>query len=116
MKDQSGVITLDKSAIQSLSRDEVWMLTKHYLVVLAPVLLFEIVGDLKKDPREGRMPEGEAIWLAGKLLDSESKLNVRYPMACLESMLGNDPQAGHILMGGAKANRSVDGEGRHTFR
>jgi hypothetical protein len=70
----------------------------------------------EEDPREGRMPEGEVIWLAGKLLDSESKLNVRYPMACLESMLGNDPQAGHILMGGAKAIRSVDGAGRHTFR
>jgi hypothetical protein len=69
-----------------------WFLAKHYLLVAVPILLIEILADLKKDPREGRMPEDDVVWLAGKLLDS--KLNAPYQVACIESLLGHDPPAG----------------------
>ena len=103
------LIVLDKSAIQSFSRDEVWMLTKHYLVVVVPVLLFEVLGDLKKEGRDGRLGQDDVTWLAGKLLDSDSKLNVPYQAACIESMLGNDPASGFVLLGGAKKIEGNDG-------
>jgi hypothetical protein len=85
------LIILDKSALQCFSREGMWMLTKHYLVVVVPVLLIGILADLKKEPREGRMPEDDVVWLSDKLSGSDSKLNVPYQAACIESMLGNDP-------------------------
>ncbi len=103
------LIVLDKSALQSFSRDEMSMLTKHYLLVVVPILLIEILADLRKDPREGRMPEDDVVWLSGKLLGSDSKLNVPYQAACIESLLGNDPSPGHVLMGGAKEIQAKDG-------
>jgi len=103
------LIVLDKSALQSLSRNEMSMLTKHYLLVVVPVLLIEILADLKKDLREGRMPGDDVAWLSGKLLGSDSKLNVPYQAACVESLLGNDPSPGHVLMSGAKEIQAKDG-------
>jgi len=85
------------------------MLTKHYLLVVVPVLLIEILADLKKEPREDRAPEDEVVWLSGKLLGSDSKLNVPYQAACIESMLGNDPPPGHLLMDGAKDVQTREG-------
>lgn len=103
------LIVLDKSGLQCFSRDEMSMLTKHYLLVVVPVLLIEILADLKKDPREGRMPDDDVAWLSGKLLGSDSKLNVSYQAACIESLLGNDPPPGFVLMGGAKEIQAEDG-------
>jgi hypothetical protein len=108
------LIVLDKSALQSLSREEMGMLAKHYLLVVPPVLLVEILADLKKDPREGRIPNSDVIWLAGQLLSSYSKINVPYRAAVAESMLGNDPAPGFVLMAGAQDIRTKDGQ-RITF-
>lgn len=108
------LIVLDKSALQSFSRDDMGMLTKHYLLVVVPILLIEILAELKKEPDEGRMPEDVVAWLSGKLLGSDSKLNVPYQAACMESLLGNDPPPGHILMGGAREIRAKDGR-KGTF-
>lgn len=103
------LIILDKSALQCFSRDEMWMLTKHYLLIVVPILLVEILADLKKEAREGRMPEDDVVWLSGKLLGSDSKLNVPYQVACIESMLGNDPPTGYVLMAGAREVQAKDG-------
>jgi hypothetical protein len=104
------LIVLDKSALQCFSRDEVQVLAKHYLLVVVPILLIEILADLKKEPPEGRMPEDDVVWLSGKLSGSGSKLNVPYQAACIESMLGNDPPPGNVLMGGAKNVQTKDGQ------
>src|SRR6266581_4525023 len=108
------LIVLDKSALQCFSRDEMSMLTKHYLVIVVPILLIEILADLKKEAREGRMPEEDVVWLSGKLLGTDSKLNVPYQVACIESMLGNDPPPGYVFMSGAKEIQAKDGR-RGTF-
>jgi hypothetical protein len=105
------LIVLDKSALQSFSRDEMHMLAKHYLLVVAPVLLVEILADLKKDPGEGRIPETDVVWLAGKLLSSYSKVNVPYQAAIIESMLlGHDPPPGRVMMAGARDIQTKDGK------
>jgi hypothetical protein len=50
------------------------MQDKHYTLVVPPVLLIEILADLKKQPREGRL-EADVVWLAGKLLKTDSSYN-----------------------------------------
>lgn len=39
-------LLLDKSALQSVSTSSIDVLTRHYLMVLPPILLLEVVGDL----------------------------------------------------------------------
>jgi len=103
------LIILDKSALQCLSRDEMQMLTKHYLIVTTPLLLIEILADLKKEPRGDRMARDDVVWLSDKLSASGSKLNVPYQAACIESLLGNDPPPGNVLMAGGKEVQARDG-------
>ena len=42
------IIILDKSVLQSLSFEEIKFLRRHYLVNIVPVLVIEILGNLKK--------------------------------------------------------------------
>ena len=42
------IIILDKSALQSLSYDEIYTLNRHYFLNITPVLIIEILADLKK--------------------------------------------------------------------
>ena len=90
------------------------MLTKHYLLVVVPILI-EILADLKKKPCEGRIAEDDVVWLSDKLYGSDSKLNVPYQAACIEFMLGNDPPAGHVLMAGQRKFEQRT-EQRHFLR
>jgi hypothetical protein len=46
-------ILYDKSAIQSLSKQEAFWLECHFRGVLIPTLLIEIIADLKKAPKRG---------------------------------------------------------------
>lgn len=81
------IIILDKSAIQSLSRDEIFFLFKHYYVNVPPILLIEILADLKKKSK-GSMSEKEVTILANKLLTLDSQINVYYKDLCLGSLCG----------------------------
>jgi hypothetical protein len=52
------ILILDKSALQSLSRREVWRLRKHFSLNVPPILIAEILGDLAK--ADGLHPENSA--------------------------------------------------------
>ena len=58
-------IILDKSTLQSLSPDELFILNKFYFIHITPVLLIEILGDLKKPTKDGLSEDRVAI-LASK--------------------------------------------------
>lgn len=104
------LIILDKSALQGFSRNEMSKLMAHYMLVVVPILMIEIIADLKKEAVEGRMPEDDVIWLSRKLLGIDSKLSVSYKVACVESMMGNDPPPGFIMMSGGKEFTTSDGK------
>jgi hypothetical protein len=42
------ILILDKSALQSLSKREMWRLRKHFSLNVPPILIAEILGDLAK--------------------------------------------------------------------
>jgi hypothetical protein len=92
-------IILDKSALQAFSLREVGFLFKHYYVVITPVLISEILGDLAKGPKNAGLSEVEVRHLAGKLLSVDSVVNVHYRHPCLSSLVGYSvPMDGRALV------------------
>ncbi len=83
------IIILDKSALQSLSFDEIITLHKYYFLNIAPVLTIEILGDLKK-PSKNTLSEEKVTELANKLLPLDSAINVYYMKPLIGSLLGYD--------------------------
>src|SRR5439155_8481505 len=71
------VIVCDKSTVQALSRDELSALRRYYSLNIPPVLLVEILGDLKKhaDAAAGR---DEVRMLADKLVPACSAVNMDF--------------------------------------
>lgn len=49
-------LLLDKSSLQSLSHDELDIMRRYFFLVVPPILLVEILGDLKKDTRKKGHP------------------------------------------------------------
>lgn len=81
-------IILDKSAIQALSKIEIDFLFKHYYVVVTPILIFEILGDLKKGKKDQQLSKDDVIQLAKKLQPLDSAINANRKDLCIGSLLG----------------------------
>ena len=94
-------ILLDKSALQRLSADEAFRLDMHYNVNIAPVLIVEILADLKKDTNKTiKTPEDEVRILANKV-SGLSYINAHYREVLIGSLMGRpDPIVGQIPMSG----------------
>jgi|RhiMetdeSRZDD1v2_1073273.scaffolds.fasta_scaffold1686119_1 hypothetical protein len=60
-------LLLDKSALQTLSDDEVSFMSIHYYNVIAPVIIAEILGDLKKCPEDAERAKKLVRALADKV-------------------------------------------------
>lgn len=54
-------ITIDKSTFQSLNYTELVRLNNYYKHNVAPILVMEILGDLKKEVAEGKTPSDERV-------------------------------------------------------
>lgn len=108
-------IILDKSALQALSQRELYFLFKHYFVVVAPVLLIEILADLKKSRKRGTLSESEVQTLATKLLGMDSVVNVHYRFPCIGSLIGREvPMTGQAVVSHGQDRVTEDGR-RFTF-
>jgi len=81
-------IILDKSAVQALSQREIDFLFKHYYVVITPILLSEIQGDLTKSPNDEGLSKAQVQQLSKKLLPEDSVVNVHYRYPCMSSLVG----------------------------
>jgi hypothetical protein len=79
------ILILDKSALQRLSRTEVWRLRKHFSLNIPPILIAEILGDLAKAKPEDR---DQVIYLARKLPAIDQYENEHYVKLCLGSLTG----------------------------
>lgn len=80
-------IILDKSALQSLSLHEIGALNRYYIHNIAPVLIVEILGDLKKKS-SGGFSQDKVAELAQKAFPSISNVNVHYRHLLQASLMG----------------------------
>jgi hypothetical protein len=107
-------IILDKSSLQALSFDEIVILNNLYFVNITPVLVMEILGDLKKKSPDG-MSKQQVRGLAKKLPPTDSAVIANYV-----SVLSNDLLGFHEVMDGRPfldgGQRVIDESGkRGTF-
>lgn len=104
-------IILDKSAIQALSQQEIYFLFKHYYVVVTPILIMEILADLKKSKDETGLSKREVQQLSKKLLSSDSVINTNFKDLCVGSLVGRDiPMTGHAIVNGGIPIETSRGE------
>jgi len=104
------IIILDKSALQSLSFDEIITLHKYYLLNIPPVLTIEILGDLKK-PTKNSLSQEKVVELANKLLPFNSAINVHYKDSIAASLLGYPVNMdGRPAIGGGRSILTKEGE------
>lgn len=72
-------IILDKSTFQSLNYRELVRLNNYYKHNVAPILVMEVLGDLKKESVEGKPPSDERVKdFATKLFPSHTVINTYY--------------------------------------
>ncbi len=101
-------IVIDKSFFESLSRAEIPFLFKHFTVVLSPVLLMEILADLRKKPKEDRIPEELVRLLARKVLETNAPFSADRRRIALAELLGQRVDRTAIYVEGG---RVVDAPG-----
>ncbi|MBZ0181021.1 MAG: SEC-C domain-containing protein [Melioribacteraceae bacterium] len=104
-------IILDKSSLQALSKKELILLNKLYLVNIPPVLTIEILADLKKTDDPNALNENGVIEISNKLIQKDNAVNVHYLNSVISSLMGVDyldcrcPQ-----IGGAKKVKDQNGK------
>lgn len=105
-------IIIDKSTFQSLSFDELIRLSSYYKHTITPVLVMEILGDLKKETEEGKSPSSERVKdFANKLFPLETVVNLHYKILVKEDLMGNSvTMDGRPNVGISKAVSSSSGQ------
>jgi len=72
-------IVIDKSTFQSLSYDELLRLTYYYKHNITPVLVMEILGDLKKEEEDVNPPsQNRVIDFAKKIFPTNTIVHMHY--------------------------------------
>jgi hypothetical protein len=100
----------DKSTLQSLSRQELDALRRYYSLNVPPVLIMEILGDLKKasDVAANREMVQE---LANKILPACSAVNVEFRQMILGEIAGYSVEMrGVPAIGGGRQVVSASGK------
>lgn len=107
-------IILDKSAFQSISWHDIIELDHYFSVVIPPVLILEILADLKKPKSTIKKAKATVMQLSNKI-QPVGYVNVDFRLLCTDDLLG-----GHITMdrrpivaGGRKVKIDGGGFGIH---
>ena len=72
------ILIFDKSALESLSKDEAVWLDNFFLTNITPLFFIEVLADLEKQVRKGRTPEEVVGNLAYKTPDLQSSPNAHH--------------------------------------
>jgi hypothetical protein len=91
----SLAIILDKSSFQMLNLDEIVVLHNYFLPNITPILVTEILGDVKKEEVEGKSSKEKVAQLAKKLLPYQSEVNIHYPKLIEMNLLGDKLSLDH---------------------
>lgn len=109
------VIILDKSTLQALSKKELILLNKLYLVNIPPILPIEILADLKKKTKGEMLNDVEVTQIANKLIQKDNILNEDYRALIVASLMGMDNiKDRRPRLGGGK--KVVDKDGKIGLR
>jgi len=104
------MVLLDKSAMQSFSQKESRFLSKHFSVVIPPILITEVLADLSKVKSRKLPPAIEVMLLSRKLPPMDSYINSHYRQICIGALLGKDlPMDGRPVVGGGVPLKTKDG-------
>jgi hypothetical protein len=75
----SGIsMILDKSAFHSLSKSQIELLCKYYWFNITPILVREVLGDLKKETPDGSPNSKKVTEFATKLSGFSTSINAHY--------------------------------------
>jgi hypothetical protein len=109
----NGPITIiDKSLLQALSPDEVDELCLHFSLVETPVLIQEIVADLRTQ-RKGRVPLDVVKALARKMSRAHASRPVNFRKAAIADLhLYYVPMIGQIPLDTSQSNVHVSKDGK----
>ena len=84
-------IIIDKSTFQSLNQGELIRLSSYFRHNIAPVLVMEIIGDLKKQTTKSKTPpEIRIIDFANKLFPVKNVINTHYWKIIEYELFGNE--------------------------
>ncbi len=85
-------IIIDKSTFQMLNYNELLYVSNYYKHNITPVLVMEVLGDLKKEVKEGQMPPQERVKdFARKLFPVYTIVSTHYKNLIISDLLGNSP-------------------------
>jgi hypothetical protein len=90
-------ILLDKSALEMLSADELNALSRHYFLVVPPILITEIVGDLyskRRDSTQDGVQTDLVQKVANKIVTNAACRNVDYRDIRAADLLGDEVDHG----------------------
>ena len=104
-------IMLDKSALQSFSKDDMMTLNRYYYLNIPPVLIIEVLADLKKDTNNRELSEKEVQKLAKKIVFLNCCINVHYQDLLISDLFGRPfIMDGRPIMGGGKQVKNSEGK------
>lgn len=104
------ILLVDKSTVQALNPAEITFMHKHYMVVIAPILMRELLSNLAKETINREETERRLSALAAKVGMYDSKVVVDARSIAGGNLLGHEmPMDGRIPMGEATWIRSKDG-------
>lgn len=102
---------LDKSALQSFSKDEMMTLYRYYFLNIPPVLVIEVLADLKKDAKNRELSKKEVQRLAKKIVFLNCCVNVNYQDLLISDLFGRPFTIdGRPIMGGGKQVKDSEGK------
>ncbi|MBV4356305.1 SEC-C domain-containing protein [Pinibacter aurantiacus] len=85
-------IIIDKSTFQMLSYQELLYVSSYYKHNISPVLTMEVLGDLKKEAKEGKNPSSTRVTdFARKLFPVDTIVNTHYKDLIVTDLMGNHP-------------------------
>lgn len=103
-------IILDKSAYQCLSKEDTFELATYFYVVVPPVLILEILADLKKPGIERECAQDDVQQLASKIQPVDGIVNLDYRTLCISDLLGGNLLLDRTpVVGGGRRLRAEDG-------
>ena len=88
-------IVIDKSTFQSLSTQEVIALHNYYRPTITPILVMEIMADLKKEFDESENSKKRVQDFAKKLMPYNSAVNIHYLEILTGELLYGDTDFNH---------------------
>lgn len=108
-------IICDKSSLQSLSKEELSVLRRYYSLNLPPILLIEILGDLRKHSNAADSQK-EVEMLANKVLPACSTVNADFRFMIRGELAGHRVEmTGVPVLSGARQISNAEGKKGFIF-